>query len=154
MYTSIFSNVPILHTARAVGAKSILNSQGRKRRSTVLEQILSVIRSAKIRIAVNARVVIEERDRRLQESSLLVSVSTCLKLFERLISAIILFLLVKNSHEQHTSVIQTWRPPPSEQILLTQFSKSASSVQSLYQWMGMKSMWQSLQACKNWLIQL
>jgi hypothetical protein len=90
MYTSIFPNVMILHTTRAVRAKSILKPQGRKGRPSVLEQVLAVVRSAKVRVAVDARVIIEERDRRSQESSLLVSVSTCLELFEWLVSAVIL----------------------------------------------------------------
>lgn len=62
-YLHLHFAVLVRPIARAVRAKCILNSQGRKARSTVLEQHLGIVRGTKVRVAVDARIVIEERDR-------------------------------------------------------------------------------------------
>lgn len=61
-YLSTYVLTLVRSIARAVRAKGVLDSQRRKRRSTILQQYFRVVRGSKVRVAVDARIVIEKRN--------------------------------------------------------------------------------------------
>ncbi len=64
----------------AVGAESVLDAQAGELGATVVEEYLGVVGSAKVRVAVDAVVVVQERNRLAKEVALLVNVTGALEL--------------------------------------------------------------------------
>lgn len=105
--------------AVAVGAEGVLDAQAGELRATVVKQHLGVVGSAKVRVAVDAVVVVQERDRLAEKVALLVDAASALELKRVSVYtlkhedffAMVVFLPL-------TSVTQTGRPPAMEQTLL------------------------------------
>ena len=64
----------------AEGAESVLDAQAGELRATVVEEHLGVVGSAKVRVAVHAIVVVQERNRLAKEVALLVNATGALEL--------------------------------------------------------------------------
>lgn len=65
----------------AISAEGILHTQRRKRRATVLQENLGVIRSSKVCISVDTVIVVKEGDSRTQKVALVVDRAVGLELF-------------------------------------------------------------------------
>lgn len=67
LFPSLFGTVAV-----AVGAEGVLYTEGRKSRPAIVKENLGVVGSTEVRVAVDARVVVEERNSLAQELALCV----------------------------------------------------------------------------------